>query len=72
MFPSMRVFDRRSRTAVALLRMNRSAVIILAAVALFVLAVILAVLLVPGLSWAAVYEWMTTSGPSPCGCILAE
>ncbi len=53
----------------ALLRMKRPAVIILAAVALFVLAVILAVLLVPGLSWASVYEWMTTSGPSPCGCI---
>jgi hypothetical protein len=52
--------------------MKRSAVMILAAVALFVLAVILAVLLVPGFSWAAAYEWMTTPGPSPCGCILAE
>jgi hypothetical protein len=57
---------------VALLRMKRSAVIVLAAFALFVLAVILTVLLVPGLSWAAAYEWMTTSGPSPCGCMLAQ
>jgi hypothetical protein len=42
--------------------MNRSAVIVLAAVALFVVAVIL----VPGLSWAGVLTWMTT-GSSPCG-----
>ena len=50
----------------ALLRMKRSAVMILAAFALCVLAVILAVLMVPGLSWAAAYEWITT--PPPCGC----
>ena len=56
----------------ALLRMKRSAVIILSAFALVVLALILSVLLVPGTSWAAVYEWMTTQGSSPCGCILSE
>jgi hypothetical protein len=44
---------------------TRLAVIVLLAL----LAVILAMLLVPGLSWAGAYEWMTT-GPSPCGCIL--
>ena len=48
----------------ALLRRNRPAVIVLAAFALFVLAVIVAVLLVPGLSWAALLEWLTT--PPPC------
>jgi hypothetical protein len=55
--------------------MNRSAVIILAAFALFVVAVILAVLLVPGLfSWAAAYEWITTPGASspPCGCVFTD
>jgi hypothetical protein len=51
---------------VALLRKKRSAVIVLAAFALCVLAVTLAVLLVPGLSWAAVLEWLTTT--PPCGC----
>jgi hypothetical protein len=51
---------------VALSRMNRTVVIVLAAVALFVVAVLLAVLLVPGLSWAGVLTWMTT-GSSPCG-----
>ena len=58
----------------ALLRMNRSAVIVLAAFALFVLAVIVAVLLVPGLSWAAAYEWITTPGASspPCGCVFTD
>jgi hypothetical protein len=39
-------------------------------VVLALLAVTLAMLLVPSLSWAAVYEWMTTTGPSPCGCIM--
>jgi hypothetical protein len=48
---------------------TRLAVIVVVALVL-VLAVTLAMLLVPSLSWAAVYEWMTTTGPSPCGCIL--
>ena len=55
----------------ALLRRNRSAVIVLAAFALFVLAVIAAVLLVPSLSWAAAYEWITTPSP-PCGCVFTD
>ncbi len=54
------------------LTMKSLAVVVLAAVALCVLAVALAVLLVPGLSWAATYQWMTTQGPSPCGCILGD
>jgi hypothetical protein len=37
-----------------------AAVIVLVAFALCVLAVTLGVLLVPGLSWAAVLEWLTT------------
>jgi len=44
--------------------MTRLAVIVLLAV----LAVTLAMLLVPGLSWAAVYEWLNTPGSSPCAC----
>jgi hypothetical protein len=31
-------------------------------------AVTLAVLLVPGASWAAMYEWMQTPALSPCAC----
>ena len=53
--------------------MKGLAVNVLAAFALCALAVILvivAVLLVPDFSWAGTYEWMTTTGPSPCGCIL--
>ncbi len=44
------------------------AVIVLAAVALCVLAVSLAVLLVPGLSWADTFSWLTTTPPceDPC------
>jgi hypothetical protein len=40
-------------------------------VALLVLAVTLAVLLVPSISWAAgsVYEWFTHPGASPCACV---
>jgi hypothetical protein len=49
---------------------TRLAVIVVLALALALLAVTLATLLVPSLSWAGVYEWMTTTGPSPCGCIL--
>ena len=55
----------------ALLRMKRSAVIVLAAVAVCVLAVILAVLLVPSQSWAAGLEWfLNPPQVSPCGCAL--
>jgi hypothetical protein len=47
--------------------MNRLAVNVLAAFALCVLAVTLAVLVVPpSLSWAAVLEALTTQPPSPC------
>jgi hypothetical protein len=48
--------------------MKRVAVIVLAAFALCVLAVTLAVLLLPGLSWAAVFEYLTTQKPcnGPC------
>jgi hypothetical protein len=47
---------------------NRVAVIVLAASAVFVLAVILAVLLVASLSGATVLEWLTTTPPceGPC------
>jgi hypothetical protein len=48
--------------------MARTRLAVIVVVAL--LAVTLAMLLVPSLSWAAVYEWMTTTGPSPCGCIM--
>jgi hypothetical protein len=46
--------------------MNRVAVIVL--VALLVLAVTLAVLLVPSLAWADVLGWLTTTPPceGPC------
>jgi len=43
--------------------MNRVAVIVIAAFGVCVLAVILAVLLVPSLAWADVLGWMT---PPPC------
>jgi hypothetical protein len=39
----------------------KSVVIVLAALAVCVLAVFLVLLLVPSLSWADVYEWLTTS-----------
>jgi hypothetical protein len=52
--------------------MNRAAVIILVAIAVFVVSGILAVLLVPSLSGAAVFEWMTTQPPSPCACIFGR
>ena len=44
--------------------MNRVALIVIAALAVCVVAVTLAVLLVPGLAWADVLGWMTT--PPPC------
>jgi hypothetical protein len=47
---------------------TRLAVIVVVAL-LALLAVTLAMLLVPGLSWAAVYEWIEPKG-GPCGCIL--
>ena len=49
------------------------AVVVLWAFALCVLAVALAVLLVPSnLSWAAVFELITTQGPSPCACTFTD
>jgi hypothetical protein len=50
--------------------MNGLAVKVLLAVALCLVAVTLAMLLVPGLSWAAVHEWITAQPPSPCACVL--
>jgi hypothetical protein len=50
--------------------MNGLAVKVLLAVALCVLAVTLAMLLVPGLSWAGVHEWITAQPPPPCACVL--
>jgi hypothetical protein len=47
--------------------MNGLAVKILLAIALCVLAVSLAVLLVPSLSPATAFEWLTTQPPSSCG-----
>jgi hypothetical protein len=48
--------------------MNTVAVIVVAAFAVCVLAVILAVLLVPSLAWADVLGWVTTTPPceGPC------
>jgi hypothetical protein len=50
------------------LSMKRLAVLVLAAFALCLLAVTVAVLLVPSLSWAGVLEWVTTTPPceKPC------
>jgi hypothetical protein len=51
--------------------MNGLAVKILLAIALCVLAVSLAVLLVPGHSWAAAFEWLTNPPQIvPCGCMV--
>jgi len=43
-------------------------------VLLALLAVTLALLLLPGLSWAAVYEWLMTGtlGSSPRGCVFGR
>jgi hypothetical protein len=49
--------------------MNRAAVIVLVAIAVFVVSGILAVLLVPSLSGAAVFEWMTTHTAFALSCI---
>ena len=48
--------------------MNTAAVIVVAAFAVCVLAVTLAVLLVPSLAWADVLGWLTTTPPceGPC------
>ena len=48
--------------------MKRVAVVVLAAIAVSVLAVTLAVILVPGLAWADVLGWVTTTPPceGPC------
>ena len=50
--------------------MNSMAVSVLAAFALCVLVVTLAMVVVPNIAWAELFEWMTMTGPSPCGCIL--
>jgi hypothetical protein len=47
------------------LTMKSWAVIVVVAL----LAVTLALFLVPTISWAAVLEWLTQPGPSPCACI---
>jgi len=54
------------------LSMKSLAVIVF--VALLVLAVTLAVLLMPSISWAAVYNFITpsTTSTSPCGCIYGN
>ena len=46
--------------------MTRMAVNVLAALALCGLALTLVLLLASDISWAAVLEWLTTSGPSLC------
>ena len=46
--------------------MKRVSVNVLAALALCGLAVTLALLLVPDISWAAVLEWLTTNSSGPC------
>jgi hypothetical protein len=48
--------------------MNRVAVIVIAALAVCVVAVTLAVLLIPSLAWADVLGWVTTTTPceGPC------
>ena len=51
-----------------ILSMKSLALIVLAALAVCVLAMSLAVLLIPSLSWADTFGWLTTSR-SPCGCI---
>jgi hypothetical protein len=59
------------RREVRLMAIKRLAVIVLLAL----LAVTVALLLVPGLSWAAVYEWLMTTGTpgsSPCGCVFGR
>jgi hypothetical protein len=50
------------------LHLKSWAMIVLAALAVCVLAVSLAVLLVPGLSWADTFGWLTTTPPceGPC------
>jgi hypothetical protein len=45
--------------------------VVIVGVALLVLAVALAVLLVPSTSWAAAFEWfLNPPHVSPCGCIV--
>jgi hypothetical protein len=52
--------------------MNGLAGKVLLVFALCLLVVILAVLMIPSLSGAAVLDWLTTQGTSPCGCIFAD
>jgi hypothetical protein len=51
--------------------MKELAVNVLLAFAVCVLVTTLVLLLVPSLSWAAVFEFLTTSR-SPCGCVGAH
>ncbi len=62
--------ERKLRREVKLMAMNGLAVKVLLIVALCVLAATLAMLLVPGFSWAAVLEWLTR--PAPCACINSK
>jgi hypothetical protein len=48
------------------LSMKSWAVIVFVAL---LVAVTLAVLLVPSASWAAAYEWFTHPGAAPCACV---
>ena len=45
--------------------------VIVVVVLLALLAVTLTMLMVPGLSWAAVYEWIEPKGGPPRGCLMA-
>jgi hypothetical protein len=51
--------------------LSMKSLVVIALVALLVVAVTLAVLLVPSISWAAgsVYEWFTHPGAYPCACV---
>jgi hypothetical protein len=51
------------------MHLTRKSWVVIVGVALLVLAVSLAVLLVPSTSWAAALEWFTNPPHvSPCGC----
>ena len=53
---------------VGLMAMKSVAMIVIAALAVCVLAVTLAVLLVPSLAWADVLGWLTTTPPCEAPC----
>jgi hypothetical protein len=54
------------------MHLTMKSLVMIILVALLVLAVTLALLLVPSTSWAAVLEWLTEPGTSPCGCVLGQ